>query len=149
MINEQITYEAALEQFGELLGQLSCSRKMVWAFAEDLAWVDGILHVRSPLPKENAGIVRAAFASHSARTLGIELRALARLEDMTVCSILVPHNDQQSNELLISGFKLSVPDHMPPAQLVPSGLKWYFLRKKHIEPSPVWDVPARLQVHVQ
>lgn len=146
MDNVKFTFETALEQFSELLEQLSCPRKVVWAFAEDLAWIGGILHIRSPLPEENAGIVRAAFDSHTVRDLGIELRALARLEGETVCSILVPRDDQQAKELLISGLKLSVPECMPPAKRAPSGLKWYFQRKKHTDPSPVWDVPERLNV---
>jgi hypothetical protein len=135
-VSDSFNYDSAKRKLCEFLERRSLPSKLAWVFAEDMAWIDGSLKVRSPLPAGNETAVRAAIESKAAQELGVELRAVARTAEMTLCGVVVPADNREAEELMINGLKLSVPERALEASEVTGWVKWRLARMRHREPSP-------------
>jgi hypothetical protein len=142
-VNDPFDYNAAKRKLCEFLERHSFPSKVAWVFAEDMAWVDGAPKVRSPLPKENEVAVRAAVESETAQKLGVELRAVAKTAEATLCGVIVPVDKREAEELMISGLKLSVPERALEASEVTGWVKWRLARMRQRKPSLFADLPKR------
>lgn len=142
-MSEAFDYNSAKRKLCEFLERRSLAPTVAWVFAEDMAWVSGSLKVRSPLPVENENAARAAVESEMARELGVELRAVGKTAENTLCVVVVPTDERQARELMINGLKISVPERLLEASQVTGLIEWKLARMKHRKLSPFADVPRR------
>jgi hypothetical protein len=142
-MGDSFNYESAKRELCEFLEQRLLSSNVGWVFVEDMAWVNGSLKVRSPLPTENEIAVRAFVEPEMAQVLGVELRAVGKTAEMTLCSVIVPVDKREAEELMINGLKISVSERLLEASEVTGSVKWRLARMKHHKPSPFADLPRR------
>lgn len=142
-MSEVLDYSSAKRKLCEFLERRSLSPSVAWVFAEDIAWVEGGLKVRSPLPAENENAVRTAIESEVARELGVELRAVGKTAEKTFCAVVLPTDERQAREMMINGLKISVPDRLVVASQVSGLIGWAFVRLRQRAPSPFADLLRR------
>lgn len=129
-----------LEEFLELQ---SLPLRIEWVFAEDLVWTGSQLNARAPISAENKEVMRSIIESENAQTHGVEIRAVARTANATLCGLVLPEDERQAEEMMIDGLKLSVPNRLQDAVVVSGTIRWRLLRLRHREPSPFSGILER------
>ena len=107
---------------------IGCAEKVAWVFSADCVFYAQALQVRVPLAADNARIAAALAQSAAAQMLGVEVRAFATVADNVYCALYVPQSAADAADHQISGLKLAVPTGAVPLRLVPSALRWRFVR---------------------
>lgn len=135
-------YDDLVEKITAFLARQSCPTRIDWVFREDLACVRRVLYVRAPLPTDNRDEVIRSVTSAEARALGFEVLAFAIMNDLTLCTVTVPRNRREAEELMIEGLKMAVRTDMPSA-IPASGWRWLLARLRQRNPHALSLIPKR------
>lgn len=114
----------AFEEAADCMGAFLVSRghpaRIIWIFREDVVLHNRAFAIRDGLPDENPQLAKALYSLARRRGLGLELRALCRLDDATCCHLWIPNEQGDAEYAMLSPdhVKMTIPTAIPRAKRI-------------------------------
>jgi hypothetical protein len=139
MDDQNLSFDAAVAQFGDFLAACGYARKIVWLRPDDIL-VSGqrFLYVRVPVPLGNETRAHQRYDEGLAAGLGVLMSTICELRDSTCCHVWFPRDDKErQNRLLPKGggpkMEAKTESARVPGKPVGNRFLWKWLQSRHRE----------------
>jgi len=135
-------FEAHERSLQDLLKQCHHPTRIAWTFFEDYVWHDCTLYLDGNFDLiQNRLLTIETFNDTAANMFGIEFKAIATSDGLSLCSAFTPQTSREAELLMISDVKLCILEPLISCQVVTDAVEWTKMvaraKRNAPQPSPV------------